>query len=102
MLDALHDLPLTTRLGQRVSSVVATLEGARPGPTVLLRADMDALPMQEENEVPFRSERDGQAHACGHDAHMAMQLPAFRAACSAIKHALDPHGVIAPGKYGIA
>jgi 4-cresol dehydrogenase (hydroxylating) len=44
----------------------------------------------------------GRAPLDYHDAHMAMQLPAFRAACNAIKHALDPHGVIAPGKYGIA
>jgi hippurate hydrolase len=81
MLEALRGLPLTTRLGERVSSVVATLDGARPGPTVLLRADMDALPMQEENDVPFRSERDGQAHACGHDAHMAMLVGAARVLC---------------------
>jgi 4-cresol dehydrogenase (hydroxylating) flavoprotein subunit len=44
----------------------------------------------------------GRAPLDYHDAHMEMQLPAFRAACNAIKHALDPHGVIAPGKYGIA
>src|SRR4051812_23564574 len=73
---ALSGLPLTVRKGRGLSSVIARLDGASPGPTVLLRTDMDALPMAEENAVPWRSELAGQAHACGHDAHMAMLIGA--------------------------
>ncbi|QHT59862.1 amidohydrolase [Paenibacillus lycopersici] len=58
--------------------VVGTLRGARPGKTILLRADMDALPIREQNDVPYRSATDGVMHACGHDAHMAMLLGAAR------------------------
>jgi len=54
--------------------VVATLDGAKPGPTLLLRADMDALPIQEETELDFASEADGVMHACGHDVHTASLL----------------------------
>jgi amidohydrolase len=72
VLVALDDLPVTVATGGSTSSVVATLEGARPGPTVLLRGDMDALPMPEDTGLPFASEVDGAMHACGHDTHVAM------------------------------
>jgi amidohydrolase len=72
VLLALDDLPVTVATGGSTSSVVATLEGARPGPTVLLRGDMDALPMPEDTGLPFASEVDGAMHACGHDTHVAM------------------------------
>ena len=64
--------------GQKTSSVVAVLEGARPGPTMLLRADMDALPLKEDTGLPFASEVDGAMHACGHDTHVAMLVSAAK------------------------
>src|SRR5712664_1868613 len=78
VLDALDGLDLDVRTGQRTTSVVARLAGARPGPTILLRADMDALPMPEETGLPFASEVAGAMHACGHDAHTAMLVGAAR------------------------
>jgi amidohydrolase len=74
--DALASLPLDVSTGTAVSSVVADLEGEREGPTVLLRADMDALPMPEDTGLEFASAVDGAMHACGHDAHTAMLLGA--------------------------
>lgn len=56
------------------NGVVAYLKGDKPGPTVALRADFDALPIKEETEVPFRSKNDGVMHACGHDGHTAALL----------------------------
>ena len=78
VLDALAGLPLKIRTGQNTTSVIATLDGARPGPTVLLRADMDALPLQEDTGLPFASEVPGAMHACGHDTHLAMLVTAAR------------------------
>jgi amidohydrolase len=78
ILDALSDLPLTVSAGDQLSSVTAVLRGARPGPTVLLRGDMDALPVSEDVDVPFRSGIDGTMHACGHDLHTSMLVGAAR------------------------
>lgn len=78
ILEWLKDVDVTVRTGTALSSVVATLETGRPGPTVLLRADMDALPMTEETGLSFASEVEGAAHACGHDAHVAMLAGALR------------------------
>jgi amidohydrolase len=67
-------------LGYRVytgiakTGVIGLLQGARPGPTVMLRFDMDALPIQEENQVEYASQTPGVMHACGHDAHVAIGL----------------------------
>lgn len=61
-----------------MTCVVALIEGAHPGPCVGIRADMDALPVQEETGAAFQSEMPGCMHACGHDAHMAIALGAAR------------------------
>jgi hippurate hydrolase len=78
VLEALDGLDIELHTGGRTSAVIATLRGAHPGPTVLLRADMDALPMPEDTDLPFASEIDGAMHACGHDAHVAMLAGATR------------------------
>jgi amidohydrolase len=65
-------IPHTIGIAQ--TGIVAVLQGDRPGPTLAIRADMDALPIQEANEVPYRSLHDGKMHACGHDGHVAIAL----------------------------
>ncbi len=78
VLEALDGLPLSVTTGTSTSSVVAVLDGDAPGPTVLLRGDMDALPMPEDTGLEYASEVDGAMHACGHDAHVAMLAGAAR------------------------
>jgi amidohydrolase len=56
------------------TGIVATIEGHQPGKVLAIRADMDALPIQEENEVPYRSQHEGIMHACAHDGHTAIAL----------------------------
>lgn len=69
-------LEVTEGVGQ--TGVVGVLRGASEGPTVLVRADMDALPIQEETGAEYASENPGVMHACGHDGHMAMGLTVAR------------------------
>lgn len=76
--DYLERCGLKVKRGVAKTGVVGLLEGSAPGPTLLLRADMDALPIQEENEVPYKSINNGIMHACGHDAHTAILLIAAK------------------------
>ena len=69
-------LGIPARGGVGRTGVVGLIEGGRPGPTLLIRADMDALPIQERTGLPFASERPGLMHACGHDIHTATLLGA--------------------------
>jgi hippurate hydrolase len=78
VLAALHPLPLEVSTGKGLSSVTAVLRGAGPGPVVLLRGDMDALPVTERTGVEYRSRTDGTMHACGHDLHTAGLVGAAR------------------------
>lgn len=78
VLEAIDGLGLEVTTGDGLGSVVAVLRGARPGPSVLLRGDMDALPVTEESGEPFTSEHEGVMHACGHDLHVAGLVGAAR------------------------
>lgn len=78
ILDALDGLGLHITTGEALTSVVADLDTGKPGPTILLRGDMDALPLQEDTDVAWVSQNEGMMHACGHDSHVAMLLSAAR------------------------
>src|SRR5215203_2263251 len=79
VLAALEGLPLDVETGVAENGVVATLVGAGDGPTVALRADMDALPIMENTGLPFASETEGKMHACGHEGHTSMLVGAAHA-----------------------
>lgn len=76
--DELRALGMEVQTGVGKTGVVGMLEGAQDGPTVLLRADMDALPIQEETGAEYASRHDGVMHACGHDGHTAIALGVAR------------------------
>ena len=78
VLEALDGLPLDVTLHETTSGIAALLEGGKPGPTVLLRGDMDALPLTEETGLDFTSRSDGAMHACGHDTHTSMLVGAAK------------------------
>lgn len=69
-----RDLGLEVKTNVGGNGVVATIYGGKPGPTVAIRADFDALPIEEQNDVPYKSKNPGVMHACGHDAHTAIAL----------------------------
>ena len=79
VLDALDGLPLEIQTGVAENGIVATLRGEGEGPTVGLRADMDALPIHEETGLDFASGTAGKMHACGHDGHTSMLVGAAHA-----------------------
>lgn len=68
---ALERIGLLVKCNIAGTGLIADIHGTGPGRTLLLRADMDALPIQEQNNLPFRSKKDGVMHACGHDVHTA-------------------------------
>ena len=72
----LNNLKLEVKTGIARYGVVGLMKTGRPGPTLMIRADMDALPLKENTGLAFASEHEGAMHACGHDAHMAMVLGA--------------------------
>lgn len=78
VLQSLDGLPLDITLHETTSGIAAMLTGDKPGPTVLLRGDMDALPMPEDTDVEFKSRVDNAMHACGHDTHTSMLMGAAR------------------------
>jgi amidohydrolase len=78
VLQSLEGLPLDITLHETTSGIAAMLTGDKPGPTVLLRADMDALPMPEDTTEAFKSRVDNIMHACGHDTHTAMLMGAAK------------------------
>jgi amidohydrolase len=74
----LEKFGLQVKTGMAKTGVIGLLKGGKPGKTVAIRADMDALPMEEANQVPYRSKVKGKMHACGHDAHVTILLGVAR------------------------
>ncbi|MFG1624245.1 M20 family metallopeptidase [Kribbella sp. NPDC049227] len=101
VLDAIAGLPLEVTTGREVTSVVGVLRGGHPGPTVLLRGDMDALPVIEETGLDYASE-NGNMHACGHDLHTAGLVGAAQLLSA---HREELHGNVVfmfqPGEEGL-
>ena len=94
VVDRLTRSGLRVRSGVAETGVLALVQGGLPGPAVLVRADFDALPVQERNDLPFRSQVDGRMHACGHDGHTAIGL--------AVAQVLHQHRATLPGAVQFA
>ena len=89
--EKLKQLGIEVKTGVGGTGVVGILRGSRPGKVIGLRADMDALPVKEEVDLPFKSKNDGAMHACGHDTHVAMLLGAAKILS---RHKADLSGVV--------
>ena len=100
VIDALEGLPLTITTGTTSRSVVAILDGDQPGPTVLMRGDMDALPMPEDTGLEYASRVDGAMHACGHDTHTAMLVGAAQLLSRRRGDLAGPCGLHVPARRG--
>lgn len=101
ILAELEGMGLEISLGTSLSSVTAVLRGSVPGPAVLLRADMDALPVSEATGLDFASNVDGAMHACGHDLHVAMLVGAARLLAAHREHLVgDVVFMFQPGEEG--
>lgn len=74
----LDSLGLSYRKNKGDSGIIGEIKGGAPGATILLRADIDALPIKEDTGLPFSSKHEGKMHACGHDSHAAMLLGALK------------------------
>lgn len=98
----LNALGLEVQTGVGKTGVVGILEGAHDGPTVLLRADMDALPVSEQNEVEYASTIPGKMHACGHDGHTAMLLGAAQQLAEKRNFAGTVYFCFQPAEEGLA
>ena len=98
---ALAHLPLAWREGPSTTGLVATLNPGKPGRSVLLRGDTDALAMPEETGLPFASTVPGRMHACGHDAHVAMLAGAAELLCARSDDCEgEVHFMFQPGEEG--
>lgn len=86
--DYLESIGLEVKAGIAKTGVVGLLRGETTGPVILLRADMDALPIREANEISYKSLNEGKMHACGHDGHIAMLLVAAKI-LSQYKHEIN-------------
>ncbi len=97
--DRLDELGIEVHRGLAGTGVVATLRGDRgPGETIGLRADLDALDIEEKNDVPHRSQVPGKMHACGHDGHMTMLLGAARYLAETRNFAGTVHFIFQPAE----
>lgn len=103
VLDALEGLPLDLTLHTTTSGIAAVLDGAGDGPTVLLRGDMDGLPLTEDTGLDFASETGNTMHACGHDLHTSMLVGAARL-LSSMRESINGKVVFMfqPGEEGYA